>query len=370
VRVLLVSANFRPRVGGIERFTEVLAAGLAQRGHDVVVLCCRYGDAPGREELDGFLVERIPASYALARRLNVPYPLPSLVPLFRLLRRRVPRADVVHVQDVLYASSLPSLVVAASAGTPSVLTQHVAFVPQGSPVLDAVEHVALATVGRCSRLATVVATLNPEVATWVRRQWGIDDVRVLPVGVGQPHVAADRAGLRRTFGLPPHRFVALFVGRDVPKKGLDIFLAAGDPAYDLVAVTDREDAAEGSTVLPFMTPERLSELVACADAFVLPSEGEGLPLSLQEALMAGVAVVTTRQPGYEHFFAPSDVLYVDRRPQAVRAALRRLSGDATLRRGYAERGRAVAERHFGLDRFVGAYEQLYETARERVRRPG
>lgn len=369
MRIVLVSSNFRPHVGGIERFTEILAGGLARRGHEVQVVCCRYGAAPLREQLDGFSVDRIRATYVLHRRLNVPYPLPTPVGLIASLRRRIVRADVVHVQDVLYATSLPALLLARHNGIPSVLTQHVAFVPQRTRWLDRVEQTALGTLGRCARLAGVVATLNPAVAEWVEQQWRIREVQVLPIGIpastGEPR---DRAELRRSFGLPSERFLALFVGRDVPKKGLDVFLAAADPKYELVAVTDRPQRASGAeaTVIPFMSPDRLQELLRCVDVFVLPSEGEGFPISLQEALAAGLPVVTTSQPGYERFLSPDDVVFVERDADSVRGALTRLVGDEPLRARLAERSGAVAERYFTADRMVDAYEELYERVRGRL----
>jgi D-inositol-3-phosphate glycosyltransferase len=363
VRVLLVSANFRPHIGGIERFTETLAEGLVQRGHDVDVLCCRFGDAPRREQVGGFTVHRIPSAYAIERRLNVPYPIPEPLKLLAPLHALVPRADVVHVQDAIYATSTPVLAFARRYRIPSVLTQHVAFVPQRSRALDTVQRAALATFGRCSRLASVVATLNPAVAEWVEEQWGIEDVKVMPVGVpSAPTPANDRGAIRRSFGLPADRFLALFVGRDVPKKGLDVFLGAADPSYELVAVTDR--VADGAaTLIPFMSPERLQELLGCVDCFVLPSEGEGFPLTVQEAFAQGLPVITTFQPGYEHYLSADDVLYVERDSESVRDALRRLASDEQLRRQLAERSRGVAERHFGVDRFVEAYEELYASAR-------
>ena len=104
MRVLLVSANFRPHVGGIERFVEILAGGLAERAHEVHVVCCGYEDAPREEQFDGFAVHRIPSSYVLDKRLNVPFPVPEPVSMVRTLRRYVGRADVVHVQDGIYAS--------------------------------------------------------------------------------------------------------------------------------------------------------------------------------------------------------------------------------------------------------------------------
>jgi glycosyltransferase involved in cell wall biosynthesis len=369
MHVLLVSANFRPHVGGIERFTETLAAGLARRGHEVTVLCCGYGGAPPDEVLDGFEIRRVPASHLLDRRVNVPYPLPTPASLLRRLKDVLEGAEVVHVQDALYATSVAALALARRRGVPSVLTQHVALVPQQDRRLDALQRFAIASLGRSARLANLVATYNPAVARWVEEQWGIRDARVLPVGVESGGPPGDRVELRRSFGLPSERFVALFVGRDVPKKGLDIFLAASDPLYELVAVTDRPPPAPSATVLPFMSPVRLQALLACVDAFVLPSEGEGFPIALQEALARGLPVVAAPGPGYDHYLSPDDVLFVEREPGSVRDALTRLATDEELRRRLAERSRAAAERHFGVERFVSAYEELYDEAIGRAPRP-
>ena len=363
MRILLVTANFAPHIGGIERFVEILAGELAARGHDVTVVCCRYGSAPREEQLDGFTVYRIPSSYVLDRRMNIPFPVPEPIAMFRTLAREIGRADVVHVQDAIYATSLPALVLAYRRRVASVLTQHVAFVPQRSRALDAVQHAAYATLGRGARLATVVATLNPAVAEWVRLRWRIADARVLPVGVPPMGSAADRGELRRSFGLPDDRFIALFVGRDVPKKGLDVFLGASDPAYELVAVTDRADNVEGATILPFMAPEAVQELLDCVDAFVLPSVGEGFPISLQEALVKRLPVITTWQSGYEHYLDPDDVLVVERDSGSVRATLQRLVGDEALRASLSERSQAAAQRNFGVEPFVSAYEETYSEVR-------
>ena len=194
---------------------------------------------------------------------------------------------------------------------------------------------------------------------------------MLPVGVAAPTAPVlDRSAVRRSFGLPADRFLALFVGRDVPKKGLDVFIAARDPAYELVAVTDRTANGDGVALVPFMDHDSLQALLSCMDAFVLPSEAEGFPVSVQEALAAGIPVVTTFQPGYERYLSPDDVLYVERDPAAVREALLRLVADQEFKERLAERRRNVARRHFSVDRFVDAYEELYAEARGRPGRAG
>jgi phosphatidylinositol alpha-mannosyltransferase/phosphatidylinositol alpha-1,6-mannosyltransferase len=358
LRVLLTSANFRPHVGGIERFAEMLARGLAGRGHAVTVLACRYEGAPVRELGDGYDIVRVPSSYAAETRLGVPYPLPSPA-LLRTLRELIREVDVVHVQDALYATSVATLLTAHRHRVPSVLTVHVGFVPQRSATLDAAQRLAIATLGRAARLASAVATYNPAISEWVARAWGIDEPRVMPAGVEAPTATATRSETRHSFGLDEERFIALFVGRDVAKKALDIFLSAGDPSYDLVAVTDRPGTVPGATLLPFMPVDRLHDLLQAVDAFALPSEGEGFPLVLQEAFAYGLPVVTTMQPGYDHYLDDGDVIEIQRDAGSLREALVRLAGSPDLREHLSRRSLAVAGRSFGLDRFVAAYEELY-----------
>jgi D-inositol-3-phosphate glycosyltransferase len=360
VRVLLVTANYRPSVGGIERFVEILAEGLAERGHDVTVVTGRHRGGPIVEERAGVRVVRLRASDVLRKRLGVPYPL--VAPWHtRRMGELVRETDVVHAQDAIYLTTVSALLLARRRGVPSVLTQHVAFVPQGGPFLDLAQRAAIRTLGRSARLASVVASYNPQVAEWARRTWRLRDVRLLPVGVPVQTISEDqRAAARRELGIADDAFVALFTGRDVPKKRLDVFLRADDPSYELVAVTDRLDGGRSAArLVPFMDAARFSRLLAASDAFVLPSQAEGFPLALQEALVAGVPSVVTREPGYERFLAEGDVVFVPPEPEAIRSALRRLATDPRHRAELAEAARDAGRRRFGVDAFVDAYERLY-----------
>jgi glycosyltransferase involved in cell wall biosynthesis len=365
VRVLLVSANFRPSVGGIERYVEMLGEGLAARAHSVTVAACRTHESAREETVRGVRIVRIPATDVLDERLDVPYPLPRPVVAGRTLLRLIADADVVHAHDALYATSVLSLAIARRRQVPSVLTQHVAFVSQGNRLLDGAQRVAIATLGRSARLATRVVAYNPAVAAWAQATWGIAHVAVLPPGVTEaPPV--DREAVRGALGLPVDRFVALFAGRDVAKKGLDVFLAAGDPAYELLAVTDRAAAGAplGTRILPFLEPARFRELLGAVDAFVLPSESEGFPLSLQEALVAGLPCVVTAGPGYDHYLREGEALMIPRDPAAIRDALLLLAEDDQFRRTLEARSTATGAREFGVDRFVSAHEEIYHDAVE------
>ncbi len=367
MRVLLASSNFRPAVGGIDRFTEVLGETLAGRGHEVTVVCCRRDDAPRSETTAaGVRVVRTPASYVLHRLRRIPYPIPEPVSLLRTLKRLVATADILHVQDSTYPLTSAALLVAHRQRKPSIVTQHVAFVPQGSRLLDALEGLAIRVFGRAARHAEIVAALTPEIATFVRERWHVDDVRIVPPGVKLESGSENRAAMRASLGLPEGRFLALFMGRDVPKKGLEHFLAARDAAYDLVAVTDGDVAQQENVYgVPFMEVHRFHDLLRAVDAFVLPSVAEGFPVSIQEALTAGLPVLATMSPGYERYLRPGEVIPIERDGESIRRALKSIAADPAGRAELAERAAAAAEREFGRERFGAAYEHLYNEALER-----
>ena len=116
--------------------------------------------------------------------------------------------------------------------------------------------------------------------------------------------------------------------------------------------------------MPFVAPERLREILCAVDAFVLPSEGEGFPLALQEALVTGLPCVVAAGPGYDHYLREGEALLVPREAGEIRAALQRLATDESVRDDLASRARVAGQREFGIERFADAYEQLYREARD------
>lgn len=98
------------------------------------------------------------------------------------------------------------------------------------------------------------------------------------------------------------------------------------------------------------------------DVFVLPSRLEGLPMSVLEAMHAGVAVVATDvgsvseviEDGVSGRVVPPDD------PAALGAALDELLADTPRREKLAEEGRRVALDRFTSAANVAAYEALYD----------
>jgi glycosyltransferase involved in cell wall biosynthesis len=104
----------------------------------------------------------------------------------------------------------------------------------------------------------------------------------------------------------------------------------------------------------------IPDILASADVFALASDWEGLPLAVLEAMAAGLPVAATRvgcipevvEDGGTGFLIPAGD------GEALASALRRLAGDARLRKEMGEAGRARAK-HFDLQAMVDGYESLF-----------
>jgi glycosyltransferase involved in cell wall biosynthesis len=106
----------------------------------------------------------------------------------------------------------------------------------------------------------------------------------------------------------------------------------------------------------------IRELLGQSDIFVLSSTSEGMPITILEAMAAGVPVVASDVGGVSELVehGVTGLLVPPRDPDALAAALRRLLDDPQSRRTLGDAGRARAEAEFDLPRFRAQHLELYE----------
>lgn len=122
-----------------------------------------------------------------------------------------------------------------------------------------------------------------------------------------------------------------------------------------------EVRAEGNVEL-LGARDDVARILADSDIYCLPSYGEGLPVSVLEALASGLAVVTTDVPGCRDTVrdGTSGFLVPPRDAVALADAIRRLAGDPALRERFGAAGRLDAETRFSVEVIVGQLIELYE----------
>jgi glycosyltransferase involved in cell wall biosynthesis len=193
------------------------------------------------------------------------------------------------------------------------------------------------------RRAAVVIALSASQARFLQRQYRIsrENVVVIPNGVERSFYQERVPGEGARPADAPMRL--LFVGRLDAQKNvirlLDAMRHVSAPV-ELVIVGDGEQrvlaeehlAATGLENVRMVGPQRgaaLLERYAWADAFVLPSDKEGMPLVLLEAMASGLAVIATDVPGTRDLVDGVGLLaYPD--AASLGAAIQRVASDKAL----------------------------------------
>lgn len=377
-RILLVCHYYAPHVGGIEIVVQAEAERLAALGHEVTVLtsCVRTGaERPGVSHEGGVRVVRVAAWNGLEDRVGVPFPVFSprlLATALRLARQ----ADIVHVHDCFYLSSWSAGLAAALARRPLVLSQHVAMVDHPSAAVRTVQRLVYGVAGRALiRRAKRVFVINDYVARFVASLGaGAAKVVVLSNGVDAERYraaadSAEREVLRKEYGLPLDRPLALFVGRLVPKKGIDVALGARTARFDLVVVGSGDaalvDGRPGVHFLGSRPPRQVAELFRACDLCVAPTTGEIFPLVVKEAMSTGLPVVTTDEADYAALGAETGgLVLVPREPTAVGAAIEAILADPQAHARMSEQARAYAQQHFSWNEHLDLLRENYRAARD------
>jgi len=190
----------------------------------------------------------------------------------------------------------------------------------------------------------------------VRAEWGLDDA-----AAAAPGCAVGVVG--RLVGGKGHGCFLAAAARlaDTPAVAKFLIVGEGPERAALEAEAGRLGVADGRVLFTGFRDD-VPAVLAALDILVLPStDAEVLPLVVMEALAAGRPVVATSVGGVPEMIEDgvSGLLVPPGDADALAAALRRLTGDATLRARLAGAGRECVERRFTLARMVSETERVY-----------
>ncbi|MFA6243776.1 MAG: glycosyltransferase family 4 protein [Candidatus Hydrogenedentales bacterium] len=180
----------------------------------------------------------------------------------------------------------------------------------------------------------------------------------------------------------------IFVGRLAAVKGVPVLLeafaalAAKHPELTLTLAGDGPDRAwieafarergiaSRVTVTGYVSQERIRELLAQSDIFVMASFAEGVPVVLMEAMATGLPVVTTHIAGIPELVEDgvSGYLVPPGDCASLGARVESLLSDAALRTCFGSAGRAKVEAEFDSAKNAQALMELFaDTDHHRLR---
>lgn len=194
-----------------------------------------------------------------------------------------------------------------------------------------------------------VFSRSEERAQEIRAELGLAS-EFLWLAVGRFREQKDYPNLLRAFASKKRESTLLVVGEGELRK-------ASEELAESLGISRRVRFLGLRTDIP--------ALLSAADAFVLSSAWEGLPLVLLEAAAAGLPAVSTDVGGTADVVSSATgILVPPRDHQALADAMTELEGASTASlRELGERARRHVHSRFDIDRVVDAWELIYEHGR-------
>jgi len=345
-----------------------IARELTARGHAVTHVASailRDGESP-LSTPPPYEVVRLPALNIL-ERAGLQYPIFEPLSLIRTLRRVCRSADIVHAHGMLYIGSAAALLLARrSTDAVRVLTEHSGIVQYSRSALNLIEKVAAGTIGSATlRAAEGIVVVGTRVEKEMRETASAPVVRIengVDLERFRPADPEERRRLRAELGWDAQPRV-LFVGRLVERKGAPLAIAAAklSGTFRLTIAGPGVSATDGSyDHMGAPDDETLAKIYRAADAFLLPSHGEGgFPLTAREAMASGLPVILLDDATYRAALDPAlaGVRFVEPDPHAIADAI---AGVLALGDTARNEVAAYARKHFRWSHAVDEHLRFYE----------
>jgi phosphatidylinositol alpha 1,6-mannosyltransferase len=310
MRIMIVTDQYPPMVGGVPTVTQGLAADFANRGNQVWVV------APSSGQRDVHRLEQQVHVYRFSsfewptyEDLRIPF-LPIL-PFRRLLKKIDP--DIIHIHSPIVLGNIAQIV-AGSLRKPVIVTNH--YLPVnlsrtlssdplfGKPFMTVTYSYLVHFCNRCEYVtAPTMTALNVLYEHGLRAPAqaisnGIDLKKFSPGN-------RDKRLLQR-LKLPQDRPLILSVNRLSREKRIDVLIDAaakmtqdahiaiastGPAEADLRARVEELNLKDRVSFLGFIPDRDLAPLYRLADVFAIPSEAELQSLATMEAMACGLPVV-------------------------------------------------------------------------------
>jgi len=385
LKVALCTDWFYPRIGGVTSHVYGLASELERRGHEVVIISKRGGDAT-----DSNFSLKATSSVEL-RYVEPVIPFSTiLVPpdpaeIRRLLKEEC--FDVVHAHHAFTPISLLSITTAKKLGLPTVLTNHtISFASNVDYFWTPTSFILLPFrryIGKADRVIAVSRVAANFIGHFVKRE----KIVVIPNGVDVHRFNPTNHDILVSNNevVTESGPVILYVGRLTHRKGVHILVKAMPlvlkvfPGAKLLIVGSgymqdfikllvrRLELGACIKLMGFIPDGELPKLYNACNVFVLPSlYCESFGGVLLEAMASGRPIVASRTGGIPEIIENNitGILIERGNKESLANAILKILSDQDLAEQLGNNGRKIAEAKYSwslvAEEIEGVYKKLVE----------
>ncbi|MFH1681487.1 MAG: glycosyltransferase family 4 protein [Candidatus Eisenbacteria bacterium] len=374
MNILVLNYEYPPLGGGAGVVTRALAELYVRRGHDVEVVTMGFPGLPAEETLNGVRIRRLQVGRKRRETCDtsemILYVLRAFPTTLRKLRRDP--VDVIHCHFVV-PTGLLAYAATRRAKVPFVITAHGSDIPGYNPDRFTREHrFTPPLLRRIARSAARVTAPSRFLCDRIAENIPALDAVQIPNGID-----------RDLFDERPKERIILMSGRLLPRKGFYRVLEAlrdTESDYEVHIAGDGPHRAvleETAASLPMKvvfhgwldhgSPE-WKELYERSSVFCFPSQKENSPMGLLEAMLAGMAVITSDTSGCPEVIGDAGITVPPGDAVALGNALVELLGSDETARAYGRKARCRAREHFDWEGIGTRYLDLLAAASGRAGR--
>lgn len=396
MRLLFINYEFPPLGGGGGNANAEIARHMAQLGHEVVVLTSCFKDLPKRETRDGYLIVRIPTLRRYREKCRIfemaVFMLSSIFYALKWVRRWRPDRSIAFFT---IPSAPAAWVIKRFYRIPYIVSLRGGDVPGFMPGQLWFYHKVTARLIRFLWKGAEKVVANSEGLKRLALGTGRGlDIAIIPNGVDAGFFNGDVGFIDQIPPFPPLTkggwgdfrergiFRLMTAGRLTEQKGIDTLLKAfskmkphlkkpvqlwivGDGPLrssleDLAAYLGIQDDV---FFLGWRDRETLKTFYSSVDLFVLPSNDEGMPNVVLEAMAMGLPVVATSVAGTRELIqeGKNGYLVPPKNPSALAEVLIQLVHHEKLLAEMARHSSALAQ-NYNWKTVAMEYLRLCETA--------
>jgi glycosyltransferase involved in cell wall biosynthesis len=364
---VIAEGLFSFQIGGSERVGADLAREFRTRGYRPICFAFYDSDGPIRQELRSQGIECIDLNYIRRNRL-------VRRGTYQWVFYRFLRQFQVHALHVHHATALTLCGIAAKIARLKsvVMTEHALHQLQERP---SYRQQAI----RDCRFANDITAVHAGIADYFRDELQVPAERLHVISNAVRVTGRDeqtRARLRAALAIPQHCFAFLFAGRFELVKDLGTLLRAfaliPEPLRSRVHLLLAGDGSQRPALEKTAANLRIAaqlhflgartdvrDLMSAADAFVMSSITEGLPLALIEAMASDLPCIATSVGGIPGLFTDAaGILVPPASPEQLCLAMCGLIENPTEQRLLIQNARRKVERLYDLDQVVTRYLTL------------